>query len=84
MLVTVSVALGVSYLGGSWSSGVEYEGVKYARLICAINVAWVVASCLLRYRSSTAEPSLVRNLAFHWVLFALLAWYAFPYLGEQI
>jgi hypothetical protein len=27
---------------------------------------------------------LVRNLAFHWVLFAWLAWYAFPYLGEQI
>ena len=84
MLVTVSVALGDAFLAGSWSSGLEYEGVKYTRLICAINAAWVVALCLLLYGSSTAEPSFVRNLAFHWVLFAWLAWYAFPYLGEQI
>ena len=84
MLVTVSVALGIAYLVNSWSSGVEYRGVKYTRLICAINVAWMAALCLLLYGSSTTEPSLVRNLAFHWVLFAWLAWYAFPYLGEQI
>jgi hypothetical protein len=58
--------------------------VKYARLIFPINVAWMAALCLLLNRSSTAAPSFVRNLALHWVLFAWLAWYAFPYLGEQI
>jgi len=83
-LVAVGVALGVAYLVDAWSLGVEYQGLKYTRLVCAENAGWIAILCVLCFRSWRDEPSFVTNLALHWVFFAWLAWYAFPYLGEPI
>jgi hypothetical protein len=49
--------------------------------ICAINVAWLVSLWTILYSASKMR-SFKTNLLFHAVLFAWLAWYAFPYLGE--
>jgi len=49
--------------------------------ICAINTVWTVAWWAILYRAWRAS-SFGMNLFFHAMLFAWLAWYAFPYLGE--
>jgi hypothetical protein len=64
-----------------WSHGVQYHGMHHTIAIDIINLMWLVflwwgiIHCL-------RQPSFRGNLLSHWFLFAWLAWYAFPYLGE--
>jgi len=76
------VILNATWFIAGWKFGLEFQGVHYTRLVCAINVLWVatLAGLLLRYRKANA--SFASNLVVHWLLFVWLAWYAFPYLGE--
>ncbi len=82
VLVAVGIVLGVAYLVHGWSFGIKTQGVEYTLLVCVENFAWSAILCVLFFRSWKAEPSFVRNLALHWVLFAWLTWYAFPFLGH--
>ena len=63
--------------------GLEYQGIHYVFGVALINViSWtllIILALLVRRR-----PSFGRNLTFHAALFAWLAWYAFPYLGEVL
>jgi hypothetical protein len=84
VLVAIGVAVGVVDLIGSWSYGVRWQGLEYTLLVSAKSGACLAMLCILFFRSWKGEPSFVWNLALHWVFFAWLAWFAFPYLGEPI
>jgi hypothetical protein len=76
LLITLT-ALSVAYFVGSWRYGNQYQGREYTVAICAVNfVLWAILCRSSRLCSFRA------NLLFHATLFAWLAWYAFPYLGE--
>jgi hypothetical protein len=82
VLVALGVALGVAYLLDAWSPGVQYEGLEYTRRVCAENAVGMAILCVLLFRSWKGEPSFIINLTLHWVFFAWMAFYAFPFLGE--
>lgn len=64
-----------------WKYGVQYRGTRHTVLVYIINVIWL-ASLWWTVLPSARHPSHTSNLLSHWLLFAWLAWYAFPYLGE--
>jgi hypothetical protein len=82
VLMTVLTILSVFYFVMGWKLGVEYEGIEYTRAVCLINVAWIALLTLAFVRARKTRPSFMSNVLLHWALFAWLAWYAFPYLGE--
>ena len=84
VLVVLGVALGAVNLIVSWSYGVRWEGIGYTRLVSAESTLFMAILCVLFLYSWKGEQSFMWNLALHWVLFAWLAWFAFPYLGEPI
>ena len=69
-------------LAGGWRYGLKYEGDDYTRFAC-VTSATCNAVLLLAFGAAwKLRPSFTLNLVVHWLLFAWLAWYAFPYLGE--
>jgi hypothetical protein len=82
VLLIILILLSVAYFVTSWKSGLKYQGSRFTHVVCAVNATW--AACLaLAFGRSWKEPSSFSyNLFVHWMLFAWLAWYAFPYLGE--
>lgn len=64
-----------------WKYGVKYQGTRHTLLIYMINAMWLAALwwTIMRFQR---RPSFKGHLFSHWILFAWLAWYAFPYLGE--
>jgi hypothetical protein len=67
-----------------WKFGLQYEGTKYTYRVCAVNALWIAVLAALLWRSRRKDISFISNLAVHWLLFAWLAWYAFPWLGELL
>ena len=82
LLIALTV-LSLAYFVGSWNYGYQYQGREHTVLMCAINGGWIVALWAMLYRSVNTS-SFSANLLFHATLFAWLAWYAFPYLGELL
>ena len=81
-LLLIAILLSIADFVTSWNSGLHYQGPRYTHVVCAVNVVWAVflAFCFLR---AWKNPSTFKSSLFlHWMLFAWLAWYAFPYLGE--
>jgi len=74
--------LGIADFVAEWNWALQYHGPLYTRAVCAINIAWAVFLILAFARGLKKPPSFVYSLFLHWMLFAWLAWYAFPYLGE--
>jgi hypothetical protein len=70
----------VWYVEG-WRLGLQYEGAAFTwgclglSLILALSTLSLGLAC-------RKKPSFPKNLAAHWLLFAWVATYAFPYLGE--
>jgi len=64
-----------------WRYGVRYRGTRHTIVIYIINATWLAGLWWVIVRSQR-QPSFKGNLFSHWLLFAWLAWYAFPYLGE--
>jgi hypothetical protein len=64
-----------------WKYGLQYQGTRHTIAVYTINVLWLA---ILWYAVIRAwrRPSFWANLLSHWILFAWLGWYAFPYLGE--
>jgi hypothetical protein len=69
---------------GGWRDGAIVQGLHYNFSVLGINVVWLAILWLILARSWKAQPSFRFNLLFHWLLFAWLAWYAFPFFGEFI
>jgi hypothetical protein len=81
ILLSVLTVLTVVYFAGSWGYGLEYQGKRFTYGICALNAGWLVLLwTIFMWRGN--KKSFTNNLILHWLLFAWLGWYAFPYLGE--
>ena len=65
-----------------WKNGLHYQGEGYVYTVLAVNVAWITLLGIAFARYWKRDSSFSVSLVLHWVLFAWLAWYAFPYLGE--
>jgi hypothetical protein len=64
-----------------WKYGLQYQGAHHTVAVYTINVLWLAVLWWAVVRA-WRRPSFGTNLLSHWILFAWLAWYAFPYLGE--
>lgn len=65
----------------SWQDGLHYRGPQFMYAVGALNAVWVLVLWGLLV-ASVRRVSFARNLLLNWILFAWLAWYAFPYTGE--
>jgi hypothetical protein len=81
-LLAVTTMLSVIWFVGDWKYGLQYHGAQYTYGICVANIAWLVLLGAMFGRNWKRESSFKSNLLLHWILFAWLGWYAFPYLGE--
>jgi hypothetical protein len=79
--IAVATLLSVPWFGVGWKFGLAYQGGIYCYLVLMTNICWLAGLWLVFARTKRAD-SFAANLFFHWMLFAWLAWYAFPYLGE--
>jgi hypothetical protein len=82
VLLIAVILLDVAYFGTSWKWGLQYQGAHYTHVVCAVNIAWAAFLVLAFARTWKKPQSFAYSLFLHWMLFAWLAWYAFPYLGE--
>ncbi len=82
VLLGVLTALSGLYFVGSWTYGIRYQGPHFTHVVCFLNGAWLLL-LWITFFSRVGKSSFVANLLLHWMLFAWLAWYAFPYLGEM-
>jgi hypothetical protein len=82
VLIGVLTILTIIYFVKGWDFGLRYQGLGYTRAVCLVNIVWIIAILMVCARSWNANSSFKLNLFLHWLLFAWLASYAFPYLGE--
>jgi drug/metabolite transporter (DMT)-like permease len=82
ILFVALVVLTVIWFIVSWNFSIQYEGARYTYIVCAVNAVWIAALAALLWKCRRKKISFPSNLLVHWVLFAWLAWWAFPYLGE--
>ncbi len=82
VLLVIATVLSVPWFVAGWKYGLQFQGSKYNYSVLAINIGWLVGLWAMIARNRKVEPSFRANLFLHWMLFAWLAWYAFPYLGE--
>jgi hypothetical protein len=82
IVFAVATVLSVPWFVLGWKFGLQYEGPHYTHQVCALNALWITALCIMLLRRWKRESTYGASLAVHWMLFAWLSWYAFPYLGE--
>jgi hypothetical protein len=80
-LVILATACNMIWFVTGWNYGLQYQGPRYTAFVFVANILWLVVLVIAFLRFWRA-PSFGGNLLFHWMLFAWLGWYAFPYLGE--
>lgn len=81
ILLAITMGLSISYFVASWDYGLRYQGMTY-NVVCALVSALFVVSCALVLWRARRHPSFDKSLLLHTLVFAWLASYAFPYLGE--
>lgn len=81
-LVAGATLLSVLYFISGWRLGLEYQGAEHTRFVCVVNIAWVAFLIFAFGRTWKSGTTFWTGLMLHWAVFAWLAWYAFPYLGE--
>jgi hypothetical protein len=82
VLLAVAIVLDVLWFILGWKFGLEYQSAQYTYTVCLVNLTAVLFLAVTFFRNWEKESSFTTNLILHWILFAWLAWYAFPYLGE--
>jgi len=80
--LAVAAALSVVWFLVGWKDGLVIQGAKYTYSVALINIIWMGLLSALSIRSRRTPPSFEISLLLHWLLFAWLAWYAFPFFGE--
>lgn len=80
LLVVATVLSAVAFVAG-WKFGYEYQGPDYVQLCLVLSIL-MLAACTALLWIGYRRPSFRTSLALQTVLFAWLASYAFPYLGE--
>jgi hypothetical protein len=84
VLFALLVVLSVVDFSVSWKWGLKYQGPPYTAIVCSINIAWLGFLALAFGRTLKMATTFRTSLFLHWMLFAWLCWYAFPWLGELI
>jgi hypothetical protein len=74
--------LSIVYFISGWRLGLQYQGAVYTRAVVIVNVGWAAVLVFASVWTWKKRTSFRTSLLVHWMLFAWLAWYAFPYLGE--
>jgi hypothetical protein len=82
VLLAVATILSVAWFVSGWHYGLKYQGDRYTHIVCIVNATWLAFLWVIFALYWKRETTLKINLLLHWILFAWLAWYAFPYLGE--
>jgi hypothetical protein len=82
LLFVLLIGLSTMYFVLSWKWGLRYPGPQFTAIVCSINVVWVGFLGLAFRRCSEKIPSFRTSVILHWMLFAWLSWYAFPWLGD--
>ena len=80
-LLAVLTVLSVVWFHQGWWYGMKYQGPTFTVAVCIVNLLWLALLWVMFVRC-WRRPSFPQSLLAHWMLFAWLAWYAFPYLGE--
>jgi len=83
-LLGIATVLSIVWFAQGWQHGLNDNGVEYTLTLCGVNIAVVLVLAIGFFKSLKEEPSFTTSLILHWFLFAWLAWYAFPWLGEMI
>lgn len=83
ILLAVLTALTTVYFVSSWSYGLQFQGAKYTYGICAANIVWLLVLWAI-FIVVRRKASFNLNLLAHFLLFAWLGWFAFPWLGELV
>jgi hypothetical protein len=80
-LVVILGALNIWYFQNAWEYGLKYQGSEHTIIVATENV---VGFCIALVISTIglAKGSRPLSLIANLVLFVLLSWCAFPYLGE--
>ncbi len=81
VLLSILTFLTVFDFAIEWRNGLRYQGAQFTYGTCVASGAWLLLLWFVFVRG-WRKPSFRNNLLAHWLLFAWLAWYAFPYLGE--
>jgi len=63
--------------------GEKYQGEFHTIVVTAINLSLIIALMIIGIWA-WRKPSFPLNLVFHWLMFAWVVSYAFPYLGELL
>jgi hypothetical protein len=82
VLLLATTVLSALWFAVCWKDGIIVQGPRYNYSVSAINVVWISVLWVIFGRNRKAESSFKVNLLVHWLLFAWLAWYAFPFFGE--
>jgi hypothetical protein len=83
ILLAAMPLLTAIYFLESWNYGLQYQGRWFTFVTCIVNVVWLAALWMIA-AGRRRRNSFAGNLLLHWLLFAWLGWYAFPYLGELL
>ena len=84
VVLALSLALAVLsalYFVSAWDYGVRYQGVEHTRIVAAENAVGLAVALSLAFIGFRARAAKAQ-LAAYFLVFAMLSWCAFPYLGE--
>jgi hypothetical protein len=81
LLIAATLADAFWFIDGGYRYGLQFQGPSYTHGVLALNIMWIAFLWLIVY-CWKSQPRFGANLLAHWMLFAWLAWYAFPFLGE--
>ena len=84
ILFGVLVMLSALYFWGSWKWGIQYQGWRFTIGMTLINLCWIAGVGAAFWLCKKIGATFLGSLILHWLLFAWVAWYAFPWLGEML
>lgn len=84
VLLAIATLFSLLWFVVGWKDGLAFQGAMYNYSFLIVNILWTGGLWLMVALSRKSEQSFRVNLLFHWLFFAWLAWYAFPFFGEMI
>ena len=81
IIAIILSVLNIYYFWGSWEYGVNWQGDTHTKVVAAENVIGFTALIVLAYLGLMRNSKSLQYSA-NLLLFVLLSWCAFPYLGE--